>query len=218
MMTSETLTQDNSTSSGAAHKQDYSSGYRYDAYDRSNNGKTSTGALIGAAAAGLAVGLAATVGRKAAIQAAQAASGDWYDALKQEHEAALAIFDKLEATTPQQTNKRGMLLMQLKNALQKHAHQEENVIYPALRRAGEAQEAEALFHDHSEVKQYLYELSIDAKDSSQWINKLREFRAAIEQHVREEEEEIFPRLRNRMNQEENHRLSMAMGKEGFKLA
>jgi len=183
-----------------------------------NTSNPSTGTIIGVAAAGLLAGIAAAVGRKAVVQAASAWSGDWFETLKTEHKMALAIFDRIEATKDTQTTKRAMLLMQLKHALAKHAFEEENVIYPALRDHDEREEADHLNHDHGYVKQFLYELTALPKSSSAWLAKVREFRTALEKHVREEEDTIFPSLMGRLSEEENGQLTTAMNKEGFKLA
>jgi hypothetical protein len=96
-------------------------------------GDGNTNALLGAAAAGAALGLAANFGRKLLVQATSGASGDWAEVLKTEHNMTLAIFDKIEATDNSQTTMRGTLLAKLKYALSKHAIEEEMVIYPALR-------------------------------------------------------------------------------------
>ena len=188
----------------------------------SNNGNRSgglsQGAMLGIAAAGVLAGLVASVGRKAVVQGVSALSGDWFEALKTEHKMALGIFDKLEATKDSQTTKRAMLLMQLKHALSKHAFEEENAIYPALRDHDEREEADHLNHDHGYVKQFLYELTILPKSSPAGLPKLREFRSALEKHIREEEDTIFPALQASLSEEENSQLTVAMNKEGFKLA
>jgi hemerythrin superfamily protein len=176
------------------------------------------GVLIGAAMAGAAVGLAANVGRKLFIQFGASPGGDWLDSLKAEHEMALAIFDKIEATEDDQTMMRSHLLTKLKYALTKHALEEENVVYPALRQANETEEADELNSDHGYVKTYLYELENLPNDDPQWIARVRDFRAMIEEHMREEENEIFPRLRSRLSDEQNAKLTSAMNKEGFKFA
>jgi len=177
-----------------------------------------TGLLIGAAVAGAAVGLAANVGRKLFVQFASGATGDWYDALKAEHDAARALFDKLEATRNEQTIMRTHLLMKLKYALGRHANEEENVIYPALREADERQEADHLTGEHGYIKTYLYELEGLAKDDPAWLARLSEFRKMIEEHMREEEETIFPALRAKLSEEKNAEITTLMNKEGFKAA
>jgi hemerythrin superfamily protein len=176
------------------------------------------GVLIGAAMAGVAAGLAANVGRKLFVQFGASPGGDWLDALKAEHEMALAIFDKIEATEDDQTMMRSHLLHKLKYALTKHALEEENVVYPALRQANETEEADELNSDHGYVKTYLYELENMPNDDPQWIARVRDFRAMIEEHMREEENDIFPRLRSMLSDEQNAKLTSAMNKEGFKFA
>jgi hemerythrin-like domain-containing protein len=181
-------------------------------------GNGHTGVLVGAAMAGAAVGMAANVGRKLFVQYSSGATGDWFDALKTEHALTLAIFDKIEATEDNQTMMRSHLLMKLKYALTKHAIEEENVIYPALRQANSAHDADALTTEHGYVKTYLYELENMPKGSAEWLARVRDFRSMIEEHMRMEENEVFPAFRRMLSDEQNARLSTAMNKEGFKVA
>jgi hemerythrin superfamily protein len=184
----------------------------------SSGAANSTGALIGAAAAGMAVGLFANLGRKAAVQAPTMLAGEWDEALKAEHAATLKLFDALQSTAEKSTTKRSMLLMQIKHALAKHALEEENAVYPALRDAGQKEQADHLNHDHGYVKQYLYDLENMPKDSPAFLAKVAEFRSALEKHMTEEENTIFPRLKAKLSPEKNKALTMMMNKEGFKLA
>ena len=181
-------------------------------------GSGNTGVLVGAAMAGAAVGIAANVGRKLFVQMSSGATGDWLDALKTEHALALAIFDKIEATDDNQTMMRSHLLMKLKYALTKHAIEEENVIYPALRQANSAHDADALTTEHGYVKTYLYELENMPKNSPEWLARVRDFRSMIEEHMRMEENEVFPAFRKLLSDEQNAKLSAMMNKEGFKVA
>ncbi|HEV2747814.1 MAG TPA: hemerythrin domain-containing protein [Allosphingosinicella sp.] len=178
----------------------------------------STGVVVGAAVAGAALGLAANAGRKLFVQMTSGATGDWFEALKTEHAMTLAIFDKIEATDDSQTMTRSHLLAKLKYALTKHALEEENVVYPALRQASETDDADDLTADHGYVKTYLYELETLANDDPQWLARVRDFRTMIEEHMREEENEIFPTLRDRLSAEQNAQLTTMMNKEGFKFA
>ncbi len=156
-----------------------------------------TGTMLGVAAAGLAAGLVANLGRKAAVQAPSVLAGDWFEALKGEHKAALGLLDQIAKTTDKQTAKRSMLLMQLKHALGKHAFTEENVIYPALREWGDKADADALNHEQGYHKQYLYELDGMDKGSPEFLVKCADFRADLNAHINEEEEKIFPQIPRR---------------------
>lgn len=182
------------------------------------NSGTSFGVIAGAAAGGAALGLLAMLGRKAAVQAPSALAGNWDDALKAEHKAVLKVFDTLEATDEKATIRRNMLLAHIKHALVKHAIEEENVIYPALREAGKTEQADELNAEHGYVKQFLYELENMPSTSPKWLEKVKEFRAALEKHIREEEDTLFPELRAQLSEEKNKALTLAMNKEGFKVA
>jgi hemerythrin superfamily protein len=176
------------------------------------------GAMIGAAAAGLAVGLVANIARKFAVQSPTMLSGEWDQALANEHKLTLKVFDAIEATTEKNTTKRATLLMNLKHMLAKHALEEENTVYPAMRETGDVEAADHLNKDHGYVKQYLYELTDMPNDAPAWIEKVRQFRTEIEAHMREEETTLFPRLKAKLTPERNKELTVAMNKEGFKLA
>ncbi len=178
----------------------------------------STGALLGAVVAGAAVGLVANRGRKMLMQTPAFVSGNWDDALRTEHKITLALFDQLEATSDDAAAARAGLLMKIKYALSKHALQEENVIYPVMRDANEAHDADELNGEHGYVKQFLYDLENMDKTSSDFLPKVREFRTLLEGHIRNEEDNIFPRLRATMTDEQNRKVTLAMNKEGLKLA
>lgn len=176
------------------------------------------GAIVGAAAAGFVAGLAASMVRKAAIESVTAVQGDWLDALKAEHRAVEGLFHEIRATTPRDTGKRTTLLKRLTAALQKHAHEEENVIYPELRMHDDGARARQLAADHADMKTYLHELDQMRKDDPRWIEMLRALEELVSQHVREEEQEILPPLRNRLSRADNGRLTALLHKEGMKLA
>ncbi|HWU94198.1 MAG TPA: hemerythrin domain-containing protein [Sphingomonas sp.] len=176
------------------------------------------GVIAGAAAGGMALGVLALLGRKAVVQAPTALAGNWDEALALEHEATRKVFDQIEATDERSTTKRNLLLAHLKHALMKHAVEEENVIYPALREAGQKEAADALTKEHGYVKQYLYELENTPTASPDWIAKVRQFRGEIEEHMAEEEMRLFPMLRAQLSDEKNKALTLTMNKEGFKVA
>jgi hemerythrin superfamily protein len=173
------------------------------------------GPLIGAAIAGAAIGIAANLGRKFVVQGMSAISGDWDEVLATEHEMTLAIFDKMLATDPSQTWKRNMLLMQLGHALDKHAHQEEMVVYPALREANMQTDSDHLNQEHLEVKTFLYELNQMDIDAPNWLEKLRQFRDLIQSHAQMEEEQVFPKFKDSLNEEQNDRITSLVNRDGF---
>ncbi len=176
------------------------------------------GPLLGAALAGVAIGVAANFGRKALMQGMEAATGDWDEMLAAEHDMALAIFDKMLATDESQTFKRKMLLMKLTHALDKHSHQEEMVVYPALREANEAVSADQLEGEHGYIKTFIYELNEIGPEARNWLEKVREFRELVARHAHMEEEEVFPPFKNSMSEEQNARITSLVNRDGFWMA
>src|SRR5687768_10057768 len=151
----------------------------------------STGAIAGAALGGAALAVAANLGRKFLSQAFTGGRGNWAESLAEEHDAVLALFDKMLATDDTQTTQRKLLLMKLGYALDKHAYAEEHVVYPALREANETADAEELETEHGQVKEFLYRLGHMPSDDPAWIETVREFRTAVEAHAKMEEEQVF---------------------------
>ena len=178
----------------------------------------SFGRLATGAALGLMAGLALPHARKAVMQGPSMAAGDWIDALKTEHRMVQAMFDKLLATDESQTMQREMLLTKIAYALTKHAVEEENVIYPALSETARQDQARHLTEDHAQIKTFIYDLRrISSKDPA-WLGRAREFHEELLEHMREEEEDIFPTFRAALGEEENAKLTRMLNWEGFKVA
>ena len=176
------------------------------------------GPIISAALAGAAIGFAANYGRKFLMQSMEAAAGDWDEILANEHDTTMVIFDKMLSTDESQTFKRKMLLMKLTHALDKHAHQEEMVVYPALREANEMADADRLETEHGHVKTFIYELNEMGPDSPNWLETVRKFHDLVRQHAHMEEEQIFPRFKKSLTEEQNDRVTSLVNRDGFWMA
>jgi hemerythrin superfamily protein len=174
--------------------------------------------VLGAAIAGVAIGMAANYGRKFIMQGLESTAGNWDEILASEHDMALAIFDKMLATDETQTFKRKMLLMKLTRALDKHAHQEEMVVYPALREANETADADHLESEHGYIKTFIFELNEMGPDAPNWLEKVREFRQLVSTHAHMEEEEVFPRFKEDMDEEQNAHITSLVNRDGFWMA
>ncbi len=176
------------------------------------------GPLIGAAVAGAALGFAAHIGRKAIVQGMEASAGDWFDMLKKDHDEIQKTLEQMLATDESQTWKRSMLLMKLAHKLDKHSYEEENVIYPALRDDNDSVEADQLDTEHGHVKTLVFELKQMDSDSPLWLEKVRKLRDSLDAHIRMEEEQVLPRLKQDLDEEQNARLTMMVNKAGFMMA
>jgi hemerythrin superfamily protein len=192
-----------------------SSGGNRSSSERSAFSWGENGPIIAAALGGAAIGFAANFGRKFITQAVSGIAGDWDEVLATEHDMTLAVFDKMLATDSTQTWKRSMLLMQLTHALDKHAHEEEMVVYPALRDAGQATEADQLNSEHGYIKTFLYDLGQMGPEAPNWLEKVREFRALVAEHAKMEEEQVFPAFKRGMDEEQNAKITALVNKDGF---
>jgi hemerythrin superfamily protein len=210
--------------------QDRASNHSNNSSNNSHNGGSSgdhrgafswgenAGPLLGAALAGAAIGFAANYGRKALMQGMEAMTGQWDEILAAEHDMALAIFDKMLATDHSQTFKRKMLLMKLTHVLDKHAHQEEMVVYPALRKANEAADADHLEGEHGYIKTFIYELNGMGDDTPDWLDAVCEFRALVHEHAHMEEEQVFPHFKQGLSEEQNAKVTSLVNRDGFWMA
>jgi hemerythrin superfamily protein len=213
-----TRTQSRSSSSRSSNRS--SSG---ESRNRSDNRSAfswsdNAGPLLGAAIAGAAIGFAANYGRKALMQGMEASLGDWDEILTAEHDEALALFDKMLATDQTQTFKRKMLFMKLCHALDKHAHEEEMVVYPALREDDQAGDADHLESEHGYIKTFIFELNEMGTDAPNWLEKVRDFRQLVSEHAHMEEEQVFPKFKQSMTEEENAHITSLVNRDGFWMA
>jgi hemerythrin superfamily protein len=124
------------------------------------------------------------------------AGTDPFDALAQDHQKALAVFNHIEATDSSMVTRRNTLLTQLKRMITAHALAEEDIVYPMLYDdAHRREQALKLYRDHAEVKVKLFELEVKPKNDPSWIQDLRTLRQMFASHAHEEETVEFPRLR-----------------------
>lgn len=183
-------------------------------------GRRSQTLLLAAASAfvGLVAGIAVDFGRKAATQAAEAMTGDWIDALKAEHLEILELFDDLCETKRTEIAKRRRLLQRLRAILEKHAFEEEAVIYPALRLAGDEEGWKKHVLDHAEAKTRLYALEAIEPQSLGFLKTIQTLRRTLESHMHEEEYVVFPRLKAHLTPDAEARLTDRLHRKGVKLA
>jgi hemerythrin superfamily protein len=210
-----TRTQSRQSNRSSSSSRKSSGGSNRSSGERSAFSWGESGPIIAAALGGAAIGFAANYGRKFITQAVSGISGDWDEVLATEHDLTLAVFDKMLATDSSQTWKRSMLLMRLTHALDKHAHEEEMVVYPALREADQTVEADQLNAEHGYIKTFLYELGQIGPEAPNWLEKIREFRALVAEHAKMEEEQVFPAFKRNLDEEQNAKITSLVNKDGF---
>ena len=188
------------------------------AYERAKTDKVSWTMVAGALGVGFVTAFALLNSKKAAVATTTAMTGDWFEVLSVERRRIERLFKQIEATSEAQVAKRTRLVEALSAALTKHSLQKENVVYPALRGSDHGASSTHLAAAQFEIKTYLYELDALPKDDGRWMRKLTALRHLVEEHMREEEETVFPPFHDGLSAAENARLTRAMNREALKLA
>jgi hemerythrin-like domain-containing protein len=116
--------------------------------------------------------------------------------LKNDHEKISGILEKLDQTTERALKTRDEQFARLKEEIEDHSHIEETVFYPALSDDARTRTMtlEAL-EEHRVVKNQLDEISGIAVDTEEWTAKFKVLKAAVDQHVKVEEGELFKQAR-----------------------
>ena len=123
--------------------------------------------------------------------------------LKEDHKKVAGILEKIDSTTERGVKTREDLFTQLKTELDVHARIEETIFYPALENADETRDITLeAFEEHRLVKQLLGELEKMDKGDEQWTARFTVLKEQIEHHVEEEEDDMFPKARKVLGEEE----------------
>jgi hemerythrin superfamily protein len=137
------------------------------------------------------------------------ASADAIELLSSDHREVEQLFRQFEATTD------GALAQELAErlvcSLSVHAAIEEQLLYPAARRAlDDGGLVDHAIEEHDELKRVLAD--VDGKPATDEAVRagMRRAQAMVEEHVAEEEGTLFPQLRDGMSQEELQKLGTAM--------
>ena len=112
--------------------------------------------------------------------------------LEADHRMVEGLFAQIEE---QEGDERTALVDELAEALQQHMELEEQVVYPAMAPVTGSDKVEAGVTEHELAKKALADLISQTPDGPGFGAALDAVKAGIEHHVKEEEEEIFPKLR-----------------------
>jgi len=124
---------------------------------------------------------------------------DALELLKQDHQAVKDLFDQIDDAEDGKQRKK--LFDQIDTQLNIHAHIEETVFYPEMQKIDELKDmVEEALEEHQEVKTLLEEIEGLDPDGDQFSASLEELMENVEHHVAEEEDETFPKVRERCDQ------------------
>ena len=139
-----------------------------------------------------------------------------YQTLKNDHDAVQDLMQKLKKGQGPKADERSFAT--LKEELTLHSKAEETVFYTALRGHREAQElVQHATREHKQVEDMLEEMAELDSQSQEFHAKLEELRGAVEDHVEEEEGEIFETARKLFSDDEARRMDDAFQQEKQRL-
>ena len=121
--------------------------------------------------------------------------------LKQDHDRQRRLSEKIIETSGDSKQRRS-LFDELKRDLEAHAAAEEKVVYAELLRHSESiEQARHSVAEHQEALELVAELERLPMDSGGWIHKFDKLKHAILHHNEEEEEDVFPLIREALGEE-----------------
>lgn len=94
---------------------------------------------------------------------------------------------------------------QLFKDLTAHAEAEEQVVYPAVR--SYYSDTQELYDEQAEMKVMLSEIKALSPSAPEFKQKIDQLKNAVQQHVREEENDMFPKIRQNLSEEQMQQLS-----------
>jgi iron-sulfur cluster repair protein YtfE (RIC family) len=116
--------------------------------------------------------------------------------LKQDHRKVEKLFADFESSGD------GSIVDTICDELDVHMEAEEAVVYPVLRDdvSGGAQMAQHAEKEHAEARQIVGRIR-QTKDADHLSELVQELKSAIEEHVQEEESDVFPKMEQELGNE-----------------
>lgn len=119
------------------------------------------------------------------------------DLLEQDHKTVKQLFSQIR----ENSEERKQLFDKINAELTLHSHIEETVFYPAMQKQNGLKEmVEEALDEHQAVKELLKEMEGLDCDGSEFDAALDELIQDVENHVSEEEDEMFPQVRELCDQ------------------
>jgi len=127
----------------------------------------------------------------------QQASRNAFDVLEQDHREVEEWFDEYDELKDSDEDDKADLAKKICFALKVHAQIEEEIFYPRARESSQNNDLidEALV-EHSTVKNLIGEIEAMEVGDELYDAKVRVLGEMVKQHIKEEEEELFPELQS----------------------
>ena len=137
--------------------------------------------------------------------------------LKADHDVVRKLFQDVKESDD---SKHPAIFKKIKAELDAHAHIEEVIFYPKLKEDGDKELVDIVLEgieEHRQIKMFLRQLADLSGDSEQFEPKLKVLMEDTDHHVKEEEDEMFPLVKDQFESDVLGRMGekMAAEKERF---
>lgn len=141
--------------------------------------------------------------------------------LKADHDVVRKLFQDVKEESDD--SKHPPIFKKIKAELDAHAHIEETIFYPKLKEEGDKELVDIVLEgieEHRQMKMFLRQIAELSDDSEQFEPKLKVLMEDTDHHVKEEEDEMFPLVKEQFESDVLSRLGekMAAEKEKFQAA
>ena len=121
------------------------------------------------------------------------------DLLKADHERVKTLLTQLSESTERGVKKRTELLAKLEMEITLHTKLEEEILYPAFRKAG-GKEQDIMYHEAKEEHRtvdslVLPDLKQTEPSTTEFSGRVKVVKELLEHHIEEEETEMFPQAK-----------------------
>lgn len=125
------------------------------------------------------------------------------DIIRMDHAKVNTLFAEIQSSDdPQKTQE---YFGQIYKDLTAHSEAEEQVVYPAVRSYYE--DTQELYDEQAEIKQTLERIKSIAPSSSQFKDEIKQLMQEVQKHVSEEENDMFPKLRDNFSDEQEQQMA-----------
>lgn len=121
--------------------------------------------------------------------------------LTMQHREIEALFAEIEEAGERAAKTRERLFETLAKKLQVHTQLEEKLFYPTAEEADVEDILEA-YEEHDNIKGMIRKISKTSGKDETFMPKIKTLKELVRHHVKEEEEKIFPQVRERMKEDE----------------
>jgi hypothetical protein len=134
--------------------------------------------------------------------------------LKEDHKKVKGLLEKLSSTTDRAVKTREHLLEQIHEEIKAHMHIEEEIFYPAYRKAISSREGDKLYYEakeeHRAADKVLSDLLRADPATLAFGGKVKVLKELVLHHAEEEEKEMFENARKAMSAPELRELGERM--------